>query len=246
MKLLKMSKGNKKLPKTTLIYSHSAGLTCPGANSCKAFVTIKGDKKVLNRGNESLFTCFAASEELRYPNVYKARKYNFDLINSYVLKNDLKGLTNLINHSIQSNRRNITKVRIHESGDFYNRLYLEAWKNVAELNKDLIFYCYSKSLLFFPTNRSIPRNLYVTASYGSKYDFLIDKGYFKRFSKVVFSEEEATKLGLSIDKDDSHCYEDKGKNGFALLLHGMQEKGSASAEALKLIKRNKKQLLEVK
>jgi len=246
MKLLKMSKGNKKLPKTTLIYSHSAGLTCPGANSCKAFVTIKGDKKVLNRGNESLFTCFAASEELRYPNVYKARKYNFDLINSYVLKNDLKGLTNLINHSIQSNRRNITKVRIHESGDFYNRLYLEAWKNVAELNKDLIFYCYSKSLLFFPTNRSIPRNLYVTASYGSKYDFLIDRGYFKRFSKVVFSEEEATKLGLSIDKDDSHCYEDKGKNGFALLLHGMQEKGSASAEALKLIKRNKKQLLEVK
>ena len=246
MKLLKMSKGNKKLPKTTLIYSHSAGLTCPGANSCKAFVTIKGDKKVLNRGNESLFTCFAASEELRYPNVYKARKYNFDLINSYVLKNDLKGLTDLINRSIQSNRRNITKVRIHESGDFYNRLYLEAWKNVAELNKDLIFYCYSKSLLFFPTNRSIPRNLYVTASYGSKYDFLIDRGYFKRFSKVVFSEEEATKLGLSIDKDDSHCYEDKGKNGFALLLHGMQEKGSASAEALKLIKRNKKQLLEVK
>ena len=240
MKLLKMSKGNKKLPKTTLIYSHSAGLTCPGANSCKAFVTIKGDKKVLNRGNESLFTCFAASEELRYPNVYKARKYNFDLINSYVLKNDLKGLTNLINHSIQSNRRNITKVRIHESGDFYNRLYLEAWKNVAELNKDLIFYCYSKSLLFFPTNRSIPRNLYVTASYGSKYDFLIDRGYFKRFSKVVFSEEEATKLGLSIDKDDSHCYEDKGKNGFALLLHGLQEKNTPSAEALKLIKRKKK------
>ena len=240
MKLLKMSKGNKKLPKTTLIYSHSAGLTCPGANSCKAFVTIKGDKKVLNRGNESLFTCFAASEELRYPNVYKARKYNFDLINSYVLKNDLKGLTNLINHSIQSNRRNITKVRIHESGDFYNRLYLEAWKNVAELNKDLIFYCYSKSLLFFPTNRSIPRNLYVTASYGSKYDFLIDRGYFKRFSKVVFSEDEATKLGLSIDKDDSHCYEDKGKNGFALLLHGMQEKNTPSAEALKLIKRKKK------
>ena len=240
MKSLKMSKGNMKLPKDTLIFSISAGLTCPGANSCKAFVTIKGNKRVLNRGNESLFTCFAASEELRYPNVYKARKYNFDLINGYVLKNDLKGLTNLINHSIQSNRKNITKVRIHESGDFYNRLYLEAWKNVAELNKDLIFYCYTKSLLFFPTNRSIPKNLYVTASYGGLHDDLIDKGYFKRFSKVVFSEDEALKLGLSIDKDDSHCYEDKGKNGFGLLLHGLQEKNTPSAEALKLIKRKKK------
>jgi len=244
MNLLKFSKGNAKLSKDTLILSLPAGLTCPGANSCKAFVTIKGNKRVLNRGNESLFTCFAASEELRYPNVYKARKYNFDLINSYVLKNDLKGLTDLINHSIQSNRKNITKVRIHESGDFYNPLYLQSWLNVAKLNKDIKFYCYSKSLKFF-LEVLLPNNFYMVASYGGLHDDLIDKGYFKRFSKVVFSEEEATKLGLSIDKDDSHCYEDKGKDGFGLLLHGLQEKGSASAEALKLIKRKKK-LVEVK
>jgi hypothetical protein len=238
--ILKMSKGNAKLSKDTLILSISAGLTCPGSSLCRAWVTLKDDKRVLNRGNESLFTCFAASEELRYPNVYKSRKYNFNLINGYVLKNDLKGLTELINRSIQSNRKNITKVRIHESGDFFNMLYLEAWKNVAELNKDLIFYCYTKSLLFFPSNRSIPDNFYMTASYGGKYDYLIDRGYFKRFSKVVFSEDEALKLGLSIDKDDSHCYEDKGKNGFGLLLHGLQEKNTPSAEALKLIKRKKK------
>ena len=235
--ILKMSKGNMKLSKDTLIFSISAGITCPGSNNCKAWVTLKDDKRVLNRGNESLFTCFAASEELRYPNVFKSRKYNYDLINSYVIKKDLKGLTDLINRSIQSNRKNITKVRIHESGDFYNRLYLEAWKNVAELNKDLIFYCYSKSLLFFPSNRSIPNNFYMTASYGGKYDYLIDRGYFKRFSKVVFSEDEALKLGLKIDKDDSLCF---GNKPFALLLHGMQEKGSKAGEALKLIKRNKK------
>ena len=235
--ILKMSKGNAKLSKDTLMLSISAGITCPGSNNCKAWVTLKDDKRVLNRGNQSLFTCFAASEELRYPNVFKSRKYNYDLINGYVLKNDLKGLTDLINRSIQSNRKNITKVRIHESGDFYNRLYLEAWKNVAELNKDLIFYCYSKSLLFFPTNRSIPNNFYMTASYGSKYDYLIDQGYFTKYSKVVFSEDEAIRLGLEIDKDDSLCF---GNKAFALLLHGMQEKNTASAEALKLIKRNKK------
>ena len=80
----------------------------------------------------------------------------------------------------------------------------------------------------------------MTASYGGKYDYLIDRGYFKRFSKVVFSEDEAKKLNLQIDKDDSHCYEDKGKNGFGLLLHGLQEKNTPSAEALKLIKRKKK------
>ena len=99
-----MSKGNKKLSKDTLILSISAGLTCPGSNNCKAWVTIKDHKRVLNRGPESMFTCFAASEELRYPNVFKSRKYNYDLINSYVIKKDLKGLTDLINRSIQSNR----------------------------------------------------------------------------------------------------------------------------------------------
>ena len=234
--ILKMSKGNAKLSKDTLILSISAGLTCPGSNACKAWVTLKDDKRVLNRGNESLFTCFAASEELRYPNVFKSRKYNYDLINSYVLKNDLKGLTNLINRSIQANRKNITKVRIHESGDFFNIIYLKAWLNVAKLNKDIKFYCYSKSLKFF-LEVLLPNNFYLTASYGGRYDYLIDQGYFTKYSKVVFSEDEAIRLGLKIDKDDSLCF---GNKPFALLLHGLQEKGSEAGEALKLINKNKK------
>ena len=236
MKKLKFSKGNKKLSKDTLILSISAGITCPGSNSCKAWVTLKDNKRVLNRGNESLFTCFAASEELRYPNVFKSRKYNYDLINSYVIKKDLNGLTDLINRSIQSNRKNITKVRIHESGDFFNILYLKAWLNVAKFNKDLKFYCYSKSLNFF-MELLLPNNFYMVASYGSRFDYLINQGYFPKYSKVVFSEAEAIRLGLKIDKDDSLCF---GNKPFALLLHGLQEKGSKAGEALKLIKRNKK------
>ena len=234
--ILKMSKGNAKLSKDTLILSLPAGITCPGSNACKAWVTLKDDKRVLNRGLESMFTCFAASEELRYPNVFKSRKYNYDLINSYVIKKDLNGLTDLINRSIQSNRKNITKTRIHESGDFYHPLYLQAWLNVARLNKDLKFYCYSKSLDFF-LEVLLPNNFYMVASYGSRHDYLIDQGYFPKYSKVVFSEDEAKKLNLEIDKDDSLCF---GNKPFALLLHGMQEKGSEAGEALKLIKRNKK------
>ena len=76
MNLLKLSKGNKKLSKDTLILSISAGITCPGSSLCKAWVTVKNDKRELKRGPESMFTCFAASEELRYPNVFKSRRYN--------------------------------------------------------------------------------------------------------------------------------------------------------------------------
>ncbi len=238
--LLKMSKGNKKLPKTTGIISLPAGITCPGSNTCKAWAVMndKTNKRELKRGDESLFTCFAASEELRYPNVFNSRRYNYNLINSYVIKKDLKGLTDLINRSIQANRKNINKVRIHESGDFFNIIYLKAWLNVAKLNKDLKFYCYSKSLNFF-LEVLLPNNFYMVASYGSRHDYLIDQGYFPKYSKVVFSEDEAKRLGLEIDKDDSLCF---GNKPFGLLLHGLQEKNTASAIALREIKRNKKLL----
>ena len=51
---------------------------------------------------------------------------------------------------------------------------------------------------------------------------------------------EAKILNLPIDTDDSHAYEDKGANGFALLLHGQQQKDSKASLALQQIKRNKK------
>ena len=158
------------------------------------------------------------------------------LINSYVIKRDVDGLSNLINDSLLVNKKNIDKFRIHESGDFYHPLYLESWLNVAKLNKDIKFYCYSKSLNLF-LEVLLPNNFYMVASYGGRYDHLIDLGYFPKYSKVVFSEDEAKKLNLEIDKDDSLCF---GNKPFALLLHGMQEKGSEAGEALKLIKRNKK------
>ena len=48
--------------------------------------------------------------------------------------------------------------------------------------------------------------------YKTSQDFfkkLYDQGYFTKYSKVVFSEDEAKKLNLKIDKDDSLCFEDK-------------------------------------
>ena len=85
----------------------------------------------------------------------------------------------------------------------------------------------------------LPNNFFMVASYGGRYDYLIDNGYFTKYSKVVFSEDEAKQLGLEIDKDDSLCF---GNKPFALLLHGLQEKNTPSAIALREIKRNKKLL----
>jgi hypothetical protein len=52
---------------------------------------------------------------------------------------------------------------------------------------------------------------------------------FKRIAYVVYTEQQATELGLEIDHDDSHCLGDKP---FALLVHGSQRAGTEASKAL--------------
>ena len=244
--LFKFGVNNTKL-KNTITFSKSSGLTCPGANKCKAYADMNAQgKRSVKRFKDTEFTCYSATLEALYPSLYNLTRHNTSLLNEYIKKNDFNGLVECFNVSLNKKRsKNINLVRWNQSGDIYTSFELEALKKVCELNKDLMFYFYSKNLVLYPTNRSIPNNMKITASYGGKYDYLIDRGYFKRFSKVVFSINEAKILNLPIDIDDTHAYENKGANGFALLLHGTQAKNSKASEALKEIKRNKKQLAKV-
>tara|TARA_R100001230_G_C5643267_1_gene149140 strand:+ start:332 stop:1048 length:717 start_codon:yes stop_codon:yes gene_type:complete len=228
---LKMSKQNKKLKKT-LIFDLPSGRTCPMASECHSYAVLNKDGRLtVKDGDNNKFRCFAASQEAQYPNVYKSRKYNFDLIlKTLNSKNGFYKTYELINDSIQKHKtKNINKVRIHSSGDFFNGQYLRAWLAVARLNPNLKFYCYSKSLHLFGTNVSIPDNFFLTASMGGLRDDLIHKGHFKRWAIVVNSEDEAIKKGIEhigkpykIDKDDSSCFK---PDPFALLIHGTQKKG---------------------
>ena len=228
---LKFSKGNKKLNKDTLIFDLPAGKTCLGANECHSFVTVKDGKRTIQDGANCKFRCYAASQEVLYTAVYEKRKYNLELIqNTLNSENGFYKTYELINESLhKSINKNIKKVRIHSSGDFFSGEYLRCWFAVARLNPLMKFYCYSKSLHLFGTNVSIPDNFFLTASMGGKRDDLIHKGYFKRWAIVVNSEDEAIKKGIEhigkpykIDKDDSSCFK---PDPFALLIHGTQKKG---------------------
>ena len=227
--MLNFSKGNAKLGKGTLIFNLPAGRTCPGAMFCKSFASVDPTtgKRSISDGPHTEFRCFAASSEVQYDAVYASRKSNLDQIVAALRDGSA---ADLINEGIQTNRTKNTKlVRIHESGDFFSLAYLRAWIVVARLNPDLKFYCYSKSLDLF-VNEELPSNFYQTASYGGKFDHLIDEGFFTRYSKVVMDDAEAEQLGLEVDHDDSHCF---GDQPFALLVHGTQPKGSIAAAKLK-------------
>jgi hypothetical protein len=126
-------------------------------------------------------------------------------------------------------------MRVHVSGDFYSQAYFDAWMQVARDNPSTTFYAYTKSLNFWVKRMSdIPTNFMLTASRGGRFDSLIGINGLRE-AKVVFSEEEAKALNLPIDKDDSYAMGNKGN--FALLLHGVQPKGSDAASALSKLKK---------
>jgi hypothetical protein len=169
---------------------------------------------------------------VQYDAVFYNRAENLKLIVDAIQNGSA---ADLIHNSIQQKRTKKTKlVRIHESGDFFSGSYLDAWIEVAHRNPNLKFYCYSKSLQLF-LNFKLPANFYMTASYGGKFDYLIDEGYFPRYSKVCMNDADAANLGLEVDHDDSHCFGDKP---FALLVHGTQPKGSTWGAAIRERRKN--------
>jgi hypothetical protein len=224
-KLLKFQRGNAKLGKEIYTFSLPAGHSCPFANNCLS----KADKITgkLTDGPNTQFRCFAASAEAVYPNVRLARWYNFDLLK----KLDTNKSANLILSSLPK-KANI--VRIHVSGDFFNEAYFLAWLKVAKERPEVLFYAYTKSLVYWVNYiKDIPTNLILNASEGGKLDAQIN-GHGLKFAKVVYSPSEAKKLGLKIDHTDEAAY--KTKKSFALLIHGQQPKGSKASQAIKELK----------
>ena len=232
--MLTFSKGNAKLGLQTLIFNLPAGKTCPGALFCKSFAVLDQltGKRRIQDGPETIFRCFAASSEVQYDGAFHNRANNLSTVVEY-LQIGVEYAAEQISVALNNFRTRKTKlVRIHESGDFFSLAYLQAWLKVAEANPTLKFYCYSKSLEIFQQFGlvNLPSNFYLTASYGGKWDTLIDQGLFPRYAKVFMTEDDAQAAGLEVDHDDSHCF---GDGPFALLVHGTQPKGSDWGKAIR-------------
>ena len=235
---LTFGKANTKLEKLeialqakVITFSLPSGFTCPGALDCLSRANRETGK--ITDGEQNLFRCFQASAEAIYPSLRKMVWNNFEAIRQHgsdytkIAEEICKNLPDYFN-----------VCRVHIGGDFFSQSYFDAWLEVAKKNPSKIFYAYTKGLNFWLSRKNeIPENFVLTASRGGKFDALIDLHGLK-CSEVVFSEQEAIEKGLEIDHDDSHAA--VGKKSFALLLHGVQPKGTKAAEALKQIKKQAK------
>ena len=213
-----------------------SGYSCPFAEKCLSKAVLIEGKRKIKDGPKTEFRCFSASQEVQYNGVYNKRKANFDglkhLNSSYDMANAIMAVM----------PKNTGIVRIDVGGDFFNMKYFLSWIKIAEQNPNVLFYAYTKSLMYWINTRHfIPKNMILTASRGGSSDNLIDL-HGLRETVVVHSEAEAASLGLEIDHDDSHAARPSLKNqSFALLIHGTQPKGSNAAQALKILKRDKVQ-----
>jgi hypothetical protein len=67
------------------------------------------------------------------------------------------------------------RIRIHDSGDFYNEEYLDKWLSIIKARPRVQFYAYTKMVSLFKRRlKDIPSNFKVIFSFGGTEDKLID------------------------------------------------------------------------
>lgn len=219
-------------------FSTMSGYNCPYAKDCHSKAVFNGKGWNIVDGKFTKFRCFSASQEVIFRAVREQRLANMAINTLAALPLGYVQAALAIHQQLPNDAK---VVRINVGGDFSTQAIFDAWLYAACYRPSVKFYAYTKSLPFWVKRLDlIPANLQLTASYGGWKDDLIAR-HNLRSAKVVFSTQEALDLGLEIDYDDSLALH--SGPSFALLLHGIQPKGTEAAEALKKLKTAKKELV---
>lgn len=191
---LKWSHGNAKVSKLDAVafglpaYRGADGFkTCPQAGACAA-------------------VCYARQGSYTWPAVIAAREFNLALARSAefpaMLVADLEHLKAPI-------------IRIHDSGDFFNQDYLDAWIFAARKFPGKTFYAYTKSLhLDFSF---APPNLRVVQSEGGLMDAQINR---RRSHSRIFATTADRKRAGYVDGNKTDQPAIDGEHKIGLVYHG--------------------------
>ena len=190
---------NSKIAKMTGVKTYNWGIpayqsasgfkTCPNAAAC-----VKG--------------CYATMGAYLFSNVARVFEARLKLSQSPNFVNTI---------CLELKRRNVRRVRIHDSGDFYSEGYLQDWLFIMHANPRVRFYAYTKmySLL---KSINLPLNFTVIYSYGGKEDKLI-RPAVDRHSRVFTSLKDLQAEGYAdASKDDSVAL--GGNHRIGLIYHG--------------------------
>jgi len=201
---------------TAFTWNLPSGFTCPGAVACLTYADEKTG--AITNGKDQTFKCYSAVTE-RFPAVRERSWANWRAVQKKSPEEVARTIDKVWN-------RKARYVRIHAGGDFFSQDYFDGWLIVCRNHPKVRFWAFTKSLPFWLARLGeIPPNLNLQASYGGKYDDLIEL-YGLKSARVVYSREEATELGLKLDTDDILAA--YGDASFALMENFTNKRGSAS------------------
>ena len=172
--------------------SASGKLTCPFADSCvKYCYAQKGNYK-------------------RFPKIGELMEQRYLLSKQSIF---------VASMNIEIKKKKADAIRIHDSGDFYSKEYLQKWISIANDNPTVKFYAYTKSIPLF-IGKELPSNMDIIFSTGSKKDELINFE-IHRHAKIFDSQEELLEAGYinasKIDYYATKFYSNNKKVG--LIFH---------------------------
>jgi len=149
-------------------YKSATGkVTCPFADKCIKF-------------------CYAQKGNYkRFPSVRNGMEKKYQLTKQ-------TNFVDLMNKEIQKKKPDF--IRVHDSGDYYSKEYLNKWLTIAKQNPNVKFYSYTNSIKFIKELQEIPGNFDFIFSDSGKQVNLIDKAK-DRHTKIFDSIESLNKLG---------------------------------------------------
>lgn len=165
--------------------------TCPFAGSCAKF-------------------CYAQKGAYSWSNVKPAFQFRYVATKSNDFVDDMIA---------EIKKKKVDILRVHDSGDYYSREYIDKWMEIARRLPDVRFYSYTKSIPLF-IGVDIPDNYDIIFSEGGTRDDMIDYAV-DRHARIFDSYKDLENAGyvnaMESDLNATKWYNQTNKVG--LVMH---------------------------
>ena len=182
-------------------------ITCPGADACLAL-------------------CYARQGTFLFKGSKRVRIDNHQLLLTTHVTHGLQGVIDILDEAVKSVTKTVAVIRLHDSGDFFKKWYVQAWVEVIKRHPNILFYAYTKSFPMFK-GIDLPSNFRVTYSFGGKWDKKIDGPN----SRIFPTLDDRIKAGY-VDGNDSDMPAILGEHNIGLVYHGVKNPTDEQFEAL--------------
>ena len=177
----------------------------PAGKSAEGFVTCPGM-------GECGHGCYAKQGNYVMPNTKNIRETNLEATRSKMF---VPAMNQLL---FEKTKGKPLSIRIHDDGDFYNKVYLKKWYKIMDKNPDTRFYAYTKMIPLF-LDKEQPENFTLIYSFGGKWDNLIDPKRH-RHSRVFRTRASIKKHGYVDASDNDEIAVTDPSIRIGLVYHG--------------------------